>query len=60
MPVSKWRLAALGQIEEARTLGEDTLTRRRRVQGEDHPSTLNTVRFLEQLDKAREDPDPGE
>ncbi|MET8956441.1 tetratricopeptide repeat protein [Streptomyces sp. NPDC004533] len=40
------RLAALGQTEEVRTLGEDTLARRRRVLGEDHPSTLNTAANL--------------
>ena len=54
------RLAVLGRTEEARTLGEDTLTRRRRALGEDHPATLTTARFLEQLDAAREDPDTGE
>ncbi|MGV9249791.1 tetratricopeptide repeat protein, partial [Streptomyces sp. NPDC003710] len=37
---------ALGQSEEARTLGEDTLTRRRRVLGEDHPDTLITASNL--------------
>ncbi|MGV9563240.1 FxSxx-COOH system tetratricopeptide repeat protein [Streptomyces sp. NPDC003480] len=50
-------LAALGQREEAHALGEDTLTRRRRVLGEDHPDTLTTIRFLERLDAARNDPD---
>ncbi|GAA3071330.1 hypothetical protein GCM10010448_62680 [Streptomyces glomeratus] len=61
------RLAVLGRTEEARTLGEDTLTRRRRVLGEDHPDTLATasnlaidLAALGQLDAAREDPDTGE
>ncbi|MEV6515109.1 tetratricopeptide repeat protein [Micromonospora chalcea] len=27
----------LGQYEQARTLNEDTLTRRRRILGNDHP-----------------------
>ncbi|MGV9247968.1 FxSxx-COOH system tetratricopeptide repeat protein, partial [Streptomyces sp. NPDC003710] len=54
------RLAELGQTEEAHALGEDTLTRQRRVLGEDHPDTLTTVRFLDQLDAAREDPDVEE
>ena len=30
----------LGQYESARQLGEDTLTRMRRVLGDDHPDTL--------------------
>ena len=36
-------LWALGQYERARQLGEDTLTRYRRVLGEDHPHTLRTA-----------------
>ena len=31
---------ALGDYQLARALNEDTLTRRRRVLGEDHPDTL--------------------
>jgi hypothetical protein len=50
----------LGQTREAHTLAEDTLTRQRRVLGEDHPNTLRTARFLAQLDKAPEDPVTGE
>jgi Tetratricopeptide repeat len=33
-------LRVLGQFERARQLGEDTLTRCRRVLGDDHPLTL--------------------
>lgn len=33
-------LRALGRVEEALALDEDTLDRRRRVLGEDHPDTL--------------------
>jgi hypothetical protein len=36
----------LGEYQAARELDEDTLTRRRRVLGEDHPSTLNSARNL--------------
>ncbi|MGV9249225.1 FxSxx-COOH system tetratricopeptide repeat protein [Streptomyces sp. NPDC003710] len=54
------RLAAVGETEKARTLSEDTLTRQRQALGEDHPDTLRTVSFLEQLDKARQDPGRGE
>ncbi|MGW5244248.1 tetratricopeptide repeat protein, partial [Streptomyces sp. NPDC004129] len=53
-------LADVGQAEEARALAEDALTRRRRTLGDDHPDALRTVRFLEQLDAARRDPDIGE
>lgn len=34
-------LHTLGQYEQACQLGEDTLTRHRRVLGEDHPHTLD-------------------
>jgi hypothetical protein len=37
-------LYALGEYEQARTLDEDTLARRRRVLGEDHPQTLLSSR----------------
>jgi Tetratricopeptide repeat len=33
-------LRALGEIQAARDLDQDTLDRRRRVLGEDHPDTL--------------------
>ncbi|MFD4746998.1 tetratricopeptide repeat protein, partial [Streptomyces rubiginosohelvolus] len=37
---------AVGRTEEARDLGEDTLSRQRRVLGEDHPDTLGTASNL--------------
>jgi tetratricopeptide (TPR) repeat protein len=44
---------ALGDYERARTLDEDTLARRRRVLGEDHPNSLasasNLARALSEL-----------
>lgn len=50
------RLSALGEHEAARELGEDTLTRCRRIPGEDHPDTLrearNLVAVLRELDRA--------
>ena len=39
----------LGQYEEARQLGEDTLIRLRRVLGENHPDTLRAVRRLREV-----------
>ena len=36
-------LRALGEHEQARTLDADTLIRRRRVLGNDHPDTLRTA-----------------
>lgn len=36
-------LAALGDHQAARDLNEDTLARRRRVLGEDHPDTLTSA-----------------
>ena len=39
-------LRELGQYEQARQLGEDTLTRSRRLLGEDHPDTLTSRRHL--------------
>jgi hypothetical protein len=39
-------LSALGHNERARALDEDTLARRRRVLGEDHPETLGSASNL--------------
>ncbi len=39
-------LRELGQYERARLLGEDTLTRCRRVLGNDHPITLRSATYL--------------
>jgi hypothetical protein len=39
-------LAELGELQAARELCEDTLARRRRVLGEDHPDTLNSANNL--------------
>ncbi|MEU1619100.1 tetratricopeptide repeat protein [Streptomyces sp. NPDC005722] len=39
-------MAALGVTEQARALAEDTVARRRRVLGEDHPNTLTTASNL--------------
>jgi hypothetical protein len=36
----------LGQYERARQLDEDTLTRMRRILGEDHPYTLRSAANL--------------
>jgi hypothetical protein len=36
----------LGETQAARELDEDTLTRRRRVLGEDHPDTLASATNL--------------
>jgi hypothetical protein len=54
-------LSRLGQHEQARQLEEDTLARRRRVLGPDHPDTLFsatnltiTLRTLGQDDQARQ------
>ncbi|MFE2991146.1 hypothetical protein, partial [Streptomyces sp. NPDC059262] len=35
--------------EQARTLGEDTLARQRRVLGDDHPNTLITASNLDRI-----------
>ena len=40
------RPATLGEHEQARDLDEDTLTRRRRVLGDDHPDTLGSANNL--------------
>ncbi|MEU1619103.1 tetratricopeptide repeat protein, partial [Streptomyces sp. NPDC005722] len=40
------RLAELGEREQARALAEDTLTRQRRVLGDDHTHTLITASNL--------------
>jgi hypothetical protein len=42
-------LGLLGDLAGARALNEDTLARRRRVLGEDHPDTRETVRQLAEL-----------
>ena len=39
-------LSAMGEYQQARTLDEDTLARRRRVLGEDHPDTLTSANLL--------------
>jgi len=39
-------LAAVGEHEQARALDEDTLLRRRRVLGENHPATLTSAHHL--------------
>jgi hypothetical protein len=39
-------LAERGEYRQARELGEDTLARRRRTLGDDHPDTLTNVRHL--------------
>jgi Tetratricopeptide repeat len=44
-------LQALGQLEAARDLDKDTLARRRRVLGEDHPDTRTSASNLA-LDQA--------
>jgi hypothetical protein len=36
-------LRALGQVQAARDLDQDTLDRRRRILGEDHPATLTSA-----------------
>ena len=41
-----WALRAMGHYAEARELDEDTLARRRRVLGEDHPDTLTSANNL--------------
>jgi len=52
-------LSTLGEFQAARELDEDTLTRSRRVLGDDHPRTLSTasnlvevLRDLDQNDQA--------
>jgi hypothetical protein len=51
----------LGEYERARKLFEDTLARRRRILGEDHPSTLTSasnlaveLRQMGEYERARE------
>jgi hypothetical protein len=39
-------LRALGELQAARDLDQDTLDRRRRVLGEDHPETRTSARNL--------------
>jgi hypothetical protein len=45
-------LALLGEAEQARTLGQDTLERCRRVFGPDHPVTLRLAQALDSLTSA--------
>jgi hypothetical protein len=48
----------LGEYEQARTLQEDTLARKRRVLGEEHPNTLTSAKHLaEVLGKLGEAPE---
>jgi hypothetical protein len=51
----------LGQFEPARQFGEDTLTRMRRVLGDDHPHTLRAARnFADTISQiVQEDPMRG-
>jgi Tetratricopeptide repeat len=41
-----WVLGDMGRYAEARELDEDTLARRRRVRGDDHPDTLTSASNL--------------
>ena len=41
-----WALRDMGRYAEARELDEDTLARRRRVLGDDHPDTLSSANNL--------------
>ena len=50
-------LHALGDYQQARTLDEDTLTRRRRVLGEDHPATQRSERNLADVLRKLDDAD---
>ncbi len=43
----EWDLRALGEYQQARVLDEDTLARRRRVLGDDHPDTRASINNLE-------------
>jgi Tetratricopeptide repeat len=42
-------LRELGEYQRARTLNEDTLTRMRRVLGDDHPNTQRTMGNLAEV-----------
>jgi hypothetical protein len=44
-------LTWLGEFAQARDLYRDTVDRRRRVRGEDHPDTLTSVGELARLDE---------
>ena len=44
-------LVQLGEHERARALAEDTLTRSRRVLGDDHADIRRSVAFLQWLDE---------
>ena len=50
-------LRALGEVQAARDLDQDTLTRRRQVLGEDHPDTLLSARYLAEDRDALEERD---
>jgi hypothetical protein len=39
-------LRELGEVQAARDLNQDTLDRRRRIPGQDHPDTLNSAHNL--------------
>ena len=41
-----WTLTVMGQYAESRALDQDTLARKRRILGEDHPSTLISANHL--------------
>ena len=53
-------LASVGRVREACVLGEETLERRRRVLGEDHPDTRRTAVWVEGLVKGQGEPGAGE
>jgi Tetratricopeptide repeat len=53
-------LRGLDQNEAARDLGEDTLARRRRVLGEDHPDTQRSAARLAAGDDDEAGPDDDE
>lgn len=46
MQTSPPTLYALGEVQAARDLNQDTLDRYRRIVGEDHPDTLNSASNL--------------
>lgn len=53
------RLADVGRVGETRVLGEETLERRLRVLGEDHPETRRTATWLAELGAEQEEPSVG-
>lgn len=50
----------VGRVGEARVPGEETLERRPRVLGEDHPETRRTAAWLAELGAEQEEPRSGE